>query len=87
MQNFCSMYYPVLCHFCYTSTETKLEHTLSFILRYLYGSTDDFVTKELLIEAIFCSNKCQRIENYSQGVSIRTWLRAVQEADYVLGNI
>ena len=36
---------------------------------------------------MFCSNKCQSIEIYSQGVSIRTWLRAVQLADRVLGKI
>ena len=39
------------------------------------------------MEAIFCSNKCQRIEKVSQGVSIRTLLREVQEAGCVLGNI
>ena len=36
---------------------------------------------------MFCPNKCQRSEMFSQGVSTRKWLRAVQEADYVLGNI
>ena len=36
---------------------------------------------------MFCSNRCQRIEKFPKGMSIRTWPRAVQEADYVLGNI
>ena len=33
------------------------------------------------------SNKRQRIEKFPHGVSIRTWVRAEQEAGYVLGNI
>ena len=53
----------------------------------LYGSKDDYVTKELLIEAMFYSTKRQHIGKVSQGVSIRKWLREVQEAGYVLGNI
>ena len=36
--------------------------TLFFILRYLYGFPDDYVTKELLIEAMIRSNNSKRIE-------------------------
>ena len=36
---------------------------------------------------MFCSHKCQRIENFPQGMSIITWLRSVQQAGYFLGNI
>ena len=61
--------------------------TLFFILRYLYGSTNYYVTKELLIEAMICSNNSKRFEKSPQGVSITIWLRSVQEAGYVLGNI
>ena len=50
---------------------------LFFILRYLYGSTYYYVRKELLVEAVFCSNKRQRIEKVPQGVSTRTCLRVV----------
>ena len=46
--------------------------TFTFILRYLYGSTYEYVTKELLIEEMFHSSKRQHIENPPKGVSIRT---------------
>ena len=36
---------------------------------------------------MYYSNKQQRIEIFPKGVSIRTWLRSVQEAGYVLGKI
>ena len=36
---------------------------------------------------MFCSHKCQRIENFPQGMSIITWLRSVQQAGYFWGNI
>ena len=58
-----------------------------FILRYPHIFTDEYVTKELLIEAMFCSNKGQRIEKFLNGVSIRTCIRAVQETGYLLGKI
>ena len=58
-----------------------------YILRYPHGFTDEYVTKELLIAAMYCSNKQQRIENPPKGVSIRTWLSSVQEYGYVLGKI
>ena len=61
--------------------------TLLFILRYLYCSTDDYVTKDLLIESMIWSNKRKRIENFPPSVYIRTWMMAVQEAGYVLENI
>ena len=91
----------VLC-FCYSSfmflllfyyafvilpLKRNFNTTLFFILRYLYVPADDYVTKELLIEFIICSNKHQRIEKVTQGVSIRTCIRSVQESGYVLGNI
>ena len=60
---------------------------LFFILRYLYGSKDDYVTNKLLIEAKIRSNKRKLIEKLSQGVSIRTWMREVRKYGYVLGNI
>ena len=36
---------------------------------------------------MFCSNKRQQIKKVLKGVPIRTFLRAVQEAGYVLGKI
>ena len=61
--------------------------TLFFILHYLYGSIDDYVTKELLVEAICLSNKCHCIEKVPQGMSTITWLRLVQDYGYVFVNI
>ena len=54
---------------------------------YPHGLTDEYVTKELLIEAMYCLNKRERIEQVPKCVSIKTWLRAVQEAGFVLGKI
>ena len=54
---------------------------------YPHGLTDEYVTKELLIEAMYCLNKRERIEQVPKCVSIKTWLRAVQEAGYVSGKI
>ena len=48
------------------------------MLRCPRGFTDKYVTKESLVEAMFHSNKRQRIEEYPNGVSISTWLRAAQ---------
>ena len=63
-------------------------NTIFFIiLRYPHIFTDEYVTKELLIEAMFCSNKRKCIEIFPQGVSIITCLRSVQESGYVLGKI
>ena len=65
----------------------NLNTNVFFILRYPHIFTDEYVTKELLIEAMFCSNKGQRIEKFLNGVSIRTCIRAVQETGYLLGKI
>ena len=88
---FCYIQVMLLLLFYYDSVilplNQKCNTTLLFILRYLYGSTDEYVTKELLIEAMFCSNKRKCIETFPQGVSIRTCLRSVQEYGYALGKI
>ena len=36
---------------------------------------------------MYRSKKIQRIEKFPKGVSIKTWLRAVQEAGFLLGKI
>ena len=58
--------------------------TLLFIIRYLYGPTDEYATRQLLIETMFRSNKRQRIGKPPQGVSIRTRMNSVQESGYVV---
>ena len=60
---------------------------LLFILCYLYIFTNEYVKKELLINAMFRSKKRQRIEKVPKGVSIRTWLMSVQEAGHDLEKI
>ena len=48
---------------------------------------EEYVSKELFIKAMVCSKKRQRIEEVPHGVCLNTWLRAVQEAAFVLGKI
>ena len=60
---------------------------LFLILLYLYSSTDDYLTKEKLIEAIIFCNKRKRNKKLPQGVLIRKWLISVQETGYVMGHI
>ena len=61
--------------------------SIFYTLRYPHGFTDEYVTKDLLIEAMYFSNKHQHILKFPKGVSIRTWLRSVQESGYVLGKV
>ena len=46
---------------------------------------DKYVTKELLIEAMYRSNKRQMIEQVPDNVSLKKWAREVQDAGFVLG--
>ena len=68
-------------------------------LQYIYAETkkqrdasnrnvsDMSVREELFIEATVRSKKRQRIKEVPHGVHLNTWLMAVQEAAFVLGNI
>ena len=51
------------------------------------ASRDNYVTKELLIEALTRCNKRNSIEKVPPGFLIIKWVIALQEAGYVLGNI
>ena len=53
----------------------------------MYVYTDDYITKELLIEAVIFSNKRKHSKTFPQGVSIRTCLRSVQESGYFFKHI
>ena len=61
-------------------------NTIIFLMfLYPYFLKDEYVTEELLMEAMYLSNKIQRMEEFPDGVFIKTWVRAVQEAGFVLG--
>ena len=47
----------------------------------------EYVSKELFIEAMVCSKMRQRIEETPHGVRLNTWLTALQEAAFILGKI
>ena len=60
-------------------------YSYSLIFHYSSASTDNYVTKYLLIEANI--RRVKRIEKSPAGVPIRKWVIAVQEAGYVLGHL
>ena len=45
--------------FCYNSTKAKILHKFLYIFRYPHGFTEEYVTKELPIEAMYRFNKQQ----------------------------
>ena len=45
------------------------------------------MSKEVFIKALIHSKKKKRIEEVPQGIKVSTWLKAVQEAAFVLGQI
>ena len=66
--------------YCYVCTETFSFFLLPFLKQ-------GYVSKELFIMAMVHSKKKNRIEEVPHGVKVSTWLKAVQEAAFVLGNI
>ena len=61
-------------------------NTIIFLMfLYPHFLKDEYVTEELLIEEMYLSNNIQRMEGVPDGVFIKTWVRAVQEAGFVLG--
>ena len=72
---------------CFLQSPNRLNTIFFQIFLYPHFLSDEYVTKELLIEEMYLSNKRQRIEQVPNGVSLKTWVRSVQEAGFVLGEI
>ena len=84
----------IIC-FCYASVMLSLlffRVTAMFLLELflIFNSfflKQEYVNKELFIEAMVRSKKRKRIKEFTQGVHLNTWLTAVKEAAFVLVNI
>ena len=87
----------ILC-FCYASVmllsllycatvmfplKRKFNTIIFLMFLYPYFLKDEYVTKELLIEAMYRLDKIQRIEQVPDDMSLKTWVRAVQESGFV----
>ena len=78
---FCYVVVAFFSCYCYVRTETFSNFFNSLFLK------QEYVSKELFIEAMVCSKKRKRIEEAPQGVNLKTWLTEVQEAAFFLGKI
>ena len=78
---FCYVVVAVFSCYCYVCTETI------FFIFYSLFLKQEYVSKELFIEAMVRSKKRKRIEELPHGIHLNTWLTEVQEAEFVLGKI
>ena len=87
---FCYVSVTFILRFFYTFNKTKLLHNFysySLILRYSYASTDNYLTKQLRIEATITCNKRKCIEKSPPGAPIKKMVISVQESGYMLGQL
>ena len=69
------------------SLKRNINTIFFYIFLYSHFLKDEYVTKELLIEAMYGSNRRKRIDQVPDCVYLKKWVREVQEAGFVLGKI